>query len=629
MTRHAVSRLSMAFVVFVLLGLCIFWFTDVRAAPLAWSTGSVSVGGDLHFQGTIPPPPSLAVLVYRPHGDACVTYNFWYYVAVTNTGSIALHNMVVTDTLPAGIEPGSVRTGVGPPYTESPGGTFDGVNTVTWNITSLEPQASAWMWIMARTYSWVEGTCMTDRVWVDADELGLPIQASDVYCVPDGPTADLGAVPTSCCAPLTVQFTDLTVAGDNPVVSWLWDFGDGTTSTQQNPSHTYAAGIWTVTLTVTDQHGCMDTKVKTQYIDSNAPPTAEFSSAPTSCCAPLAVQFTDLSVAGDNPVVSWLWDFGDGTTSTQQNPSHTYAAGLWTVTLTLTDEHGCTDTEVKTQYIHSNALPTAGFSARATSGCAPLAVQFKDLSVAGDNPLVSWLWDFGDGTTSTQQNPSHMYAAGLWTVTLTVTDEHGCTDTEVKTQYINSNEPPAAAFSAAPTSCCAPLTVQFTDLSAAGHSPLVSWLWSFGDGTTSTEQNPSHIYAAGLWTVTLTVTDEHGCTDTEVKTQYIDSNAPPTAAFSAAPTGAPLAVQFTDLSVAGDNPLVSWLWQFGDGSTSTNQNPMHVYTTAGVYTATLAVTDAHGCQSTTQQSIQVQAPFTGPYRIYLPLVYSPFLPPLP
>jgi PKD repeat protein len=75
--------------------------------------------------------------------------------------------------------------------------------------------------------------------------------------------------------------------------------------------------------------------------------------------------------------------------------------------------------------------------------------------------------------------------------------------------------------------------------------------------------------------------------------------------------------------------LVSWLWQFGDGSTSTNQNPMHVYTTAGVYTATLAVTDAHGCQSTTQQSIQVQAPFTGPYRIYLPLVYSPFLPPLP
>jgi PKD repeat protein len=529
----------MVFVVFVLFGLCIFWFTDVVAAPLTSSTGSASVGDGVHLQQDA---PGVAVLVYRPHGDACVQYNFWYYIVVTNTGSVTLNNVVVTDILPIGIEAASVRTGVGVPFTELPGGTFDGVNTANWEITSLEPQASAWMWIMARTYSWVEGTCMTNRVWVGADEIDPPIQALDVYCVPEGPTADLSATPTSCCAPLSVQFTDLSVAGDNPVVSWAWDFGDGTTSAEQNPSHTYAAGIWTVTLTVTDRHGCEDTRVKTQYIDSNAPPAAQFSAAPTSCCAPLAVQFTDLSAAGDNPLVSWLWDFGDGTTSTEQSPSHTYAAGIWTVTLTVADEHGCTDTEVKTQYIDSNALP-------------------------------------------------------------------------------------AAAFSAAPTSCCAPLSVQFTDLSVAGDNPVVSWAWDFGDGTTSAEQSPSHTYAAGIWTVTLTVTDVHGCTDTEVKTQYIDSNAPPTATFRAVPAGgpAPLAVQFTDLSVAGDNPLISWLWKFGDGATSTNQNPLHEYAAAGAYTATLTVGDAHGCQSATEQAIEVEPPVTGTYWLYLPLIYSPFL----
>ncbi len=538
MTRHVAIRLSMAAMAFVLVGLCMFWFTDAVAARVASSAGGDSASDALRLQED---GPGAAVLLYRPHGDACVEYNFWYYIVVTNTGSITLHDLEVTDTLPAGIESGSVRTGVGSPYSELPGGSFDGVNTVTWDLASLEPQASAWMWIMARTYSWVEGTCMTDRVWVSANEIGSPIQASDVYCVPVGPTANMSAAPTSCCAPLTVQFTDLSVPGDNPIVSWLWDFGDGTTSIEPNPIHTYAAGIWSVKLTVTDQHGCMDTIVDTGYIDSNAPPEAKFSAAPTSCCAPLTVRFTDLTVVGDNLLVSWVWDLGDGTTSTDQNPVHTYAAGVWTVTLTVTDEHGCTDTEVKTQYIDSNAPPEAEFSATPTSCCAPLAVQFTNLSVAGDNPIVSWLWDFGDGTTSTEQNPSHIYAAGIWTVTLTATDEHGCTDTEVKTQHIDSNAPPATAFSALPAS------------------------------------GP-----------------------------------------------APLAVQFTDLSVAGDNPLTSWLWQFGDGSISTDQNPMHEYTAAGIYTATLTVADAHGCQSVAEQAIEVELPVSSIIRLYMPVMFGPF-----
>jgi PKD repeat protein len=147
---------------------------------------------------------------------------------------------------------------------------------------------------------------------------------------------------------LTVTFAD---GSTGDVTSWFWDFGDGGTSTAQNPSHEYtAAGQYTVTLTATGPGGS-DTETKTDYIDvSPAPvaPVAEFSGSPTSGAVPLTVAFADSST-GD--VTSWSWDFGDGGTSTAQNPSHEYtAAGQYTVTLTATGPGG-SDTETKTDYI--------------------------------------------------------------------------------------------------------------------------------------------------------------------------------------------------------------------------------------------------------------------------------------
>ncbi len=164
--------------------------------------------------------------------------------------------------------------------------------------------------------------------------------------------------------------------------------------------------------------------------------------------------------------------------------------------------------------------PVADFSGTPTSGQSPLTVQFTDLST--ENP-TSWNWDFGDGGISTAQNPSYEYiSAGTFSVSLTAANAYG-SDSEVKTGYITitapSTDPPAANFSATPTSGQAPLTVQFTDLSTENPT---SWNWDFGDGGISTAQNPSYEYiSAGAYTVSLTAANAYG-SDTKTKVGYIN-----------------------------------------------------------------------------------------------------------
>lgn len=253
---------------------------------------------------------------------------------------------------------------------------------------------------------------------------------------PAAPNAAFVGSPTSGCAPLSVNFTDQST-GD--VTSWSWNFGDGATSTLQNPGHSYAnAGSYTVSLTVTGPGGS-DTETKTNYITVTTAPTAAFSGSPTSGNAPLTVSFTDQSTGSPT---SWSWNFGDGGSSTAQNPSHSYAsAGTYTVALTVSNSCG-SDTETKVNYITVSEAPcnppVANFSGSPTTGTAPLNVNFTDQST---NSPTSWSWDFGDGGTSTAQNPSHTYSAvGTYTVSLTATNSCG-SDTETKVNYITVNEP--------------------------------------------------------------------------------------------------------------------------------------------------------------------------------------------
>jgi len=237
--------------------------------------------------------------------------------------------------------------------------------------------------------------------------------------------------------------------------------------------------------------------------------------------------------------------------------------------------------------------PIANFTATPTNGDAPLPVEFIDTSI---NSPTSWAWDFGDENASNEQNPTHTYnIPGTYNVTLTVTNAKG-NNSETKTNYIVIN-PPTAEFNATPLSGGAPLTVNFTDQSTG--TPT-SWAWDFGDGSTSTENNPTHIYSTpGTYTVSLTVTNVGG-TNSTVKTGYITvSTIIPLADFTAAPTTGttPLAVQFTDQSAYTPT---NWLWNFGDGTISTKQNPAHTYTNIGTYTVKLTATNIVGNNTATK-----------------------------
>jgi len=400
------------------------------------------------------------------------------------------------------------------------------------------------------------------------------------------PVTDFVGVPTEGDAPLTVQFTDTSLGIPT---SWAWDFGDGCNTTERNPVHIYEKpGVYTVSLTAANIVSTQK-KTKENYItvrEPVKPPVADFNANPQSGVIPLSVCFTDLST---NQPTSWSWVFGDGGSSQEQNPTHVYTvAGTYTVNLTATNRAGSSSKE-KPQFI--NALPNvtkpvADFNANPTTGNAPLLVNFTDLS--RNNP-TAWRWDFGDGQTATQQNPTHLFTnPGVYSVTLNVSNTAG-SDQITKPNLINATKAgsaPVAQFRGNPTVGVAPLTVSFTDLS--GGNPT-KWVWNFGDGSTSEEQHPVHVYqAVGEYTVTLTAKNEFG-ENTKVQEKYIhvlEKPVPLKAAFMGEPTSgiAPLNVKFTDISTG--NPT-GWLWNFGDGTNGTDKNPNHVYTQPGDYTVLL------------------------------------------
>ena len=411
------------------------------------------------------------------------------------------------------------------------------------------------------------------------------------------PAAAFVSNATSGTAPLSVLFID---ESTNTPTSWMWSFGDGSTSIAQSPSHTYTStGTYTVTLTATNTAGS-NTVTRSGYITvskSGSLPTAAFVANVTAGTVPLPVQFVDTS---SNSPTSWAWSFGDGGTSPAQNPTHTYTSvGTYTVTLTATNAAGSntlsepgeiTVTKVAT-------VPAASFVAVETSGTVPFTVQFVDSS---SNSPTSWAWSFGDGSSSTAQNPTHTYTSvGTYTVTLTATDAAG-SDTVTETGYITvSLAVPVASFSANITSGTKPLTVNFTDTSS--NSPT-EWYWTFGDGYTSSYQNVTHTYTGiGTYTVTLTAYNSAGSNETSAS-DYITVDtgvAIPEASFTAdvLQGSAPLSVQFTDTS---ENSPTSWLWSFGDGGSSTLENPSHIYATSGTYTVKLTTANSAGSNTVTR-----------------------------
>jgi PKD repeat protein len=404
------------------------------------------------------------------------------------------------------------------------------------------------------------------------------------------PTADFDAAPDVGPAPLSVAFTDLSTG---PPSSWLWEFGDGATSGLQHPVHTYTeAGVYSVTLTVTNGGGS-DSVTRADLISVGAPPPnvafqpiadakVRSSSADANYGLDDGLRIKDSSTIYDSYLQFDVTGLGGGVASAVLR-LYVTDGGADGGTLYEVDD-GWTETGIT----WNNAPPIGG---------APLG-SAGEVSVGWIEFDVSAVVT-GEGTYSfalTSDDGSSVYFSS----------REGANPPEL---LVESGDPvaPTADFGAAPRSGGTPLSVDFTDLSSG--SPT-SWEWAFGDGASSSAQHPSHVYtSAGTFTVSLTVTNAAG-SDTTTRAGYVVVTAPlaPTADFDAAPTdgSAPLSVAFTDLSTG---PPSTWLWEFGDGSTSGLQHPVHTYTEAGLYNVTLTVTNGAGSDSVTRADlISVAAP---------------------
>jgi len=411
---------------------------------------------------------------------------------------------------------------------------------------------------------------------------------------------------------------------------------------------------------------------------TNHAPRADFRAAPKSGRAPLVVAFTNKSSDADGDSFSSLWDFGDGSQSSASDPTHTYKrAGTFHVTLSVTDSHGAVSSPKRdtvnvalpltttttttpsstTSTTLENRPPVADFRTAPKSGPAPLTVTFTNKSTDPDGDSFKSSWDFGDGSTSSALNPTHVFTEpGTFTIVLIVTDARGGVS-KPKTDIVNvgppitttttttlkvstttttlENRPPIADFRTAPKSGPAPLTVTFTNKSTDPDGDSFKSSWDFGDGSTSSALNPTHVFTEpGTFTIVLIVTDARGA----VSKPHMDivNVGPPITTTTTTPSSttsttlenrtpiadfrmnlrsgmAPLTVAFTNKSSDPDGDTFTSLWDFGDGSQSTAVNPTHTYSSSGDFRITLVVTDSHGAMSNPKRDmVSVKPPSPTP-----------------
>ncbi|NOZ81258.1 MAG: PKD domain-containing protein, partial [DPANN group archaeon] len=456
------------------------------------------------------------------------------------------------------------------------------------------------------------------------------------------PVAHASADPESGYAPLEVQFT-CDGAGGNGELSYAWTFGDGSSSSSQNPVHTYSAvGQYPAECTVTDEDG--DTASASVMIDVDQEivdlvPTVEASGTPTTGYVPSLVQFTCNGSGGDAPL-SYRWTFGDGSSSDEQNPTHAYFnAGHYDAVCTATDVDGdsAQDTvaldfeDEPVPDVHDVALYYPSVPSEGTEGETLIfKTQVKNQGTVPESSMVRFFVDGIEqdacsqgfaGLVPDETTPSYscewVAVTGDHAIKILVDPVTGETDLEdndyQQTVFVEALPPvdlfPSVSADATPKSGYAPLDVQFTCNGSGGDAPL-SYAWTFGDGSSSSSQNPVHTYSAvGQYHAVCTVTDNDGDAasdggNIDVSEEPIDLFPTVTAHASPEEGYAPLMVNLICDGQGGDAPL-SYAWNFGDGAASDEQNATHTYVAPGTYTATCSATDADGDAASDSVSVRV------------------------
>jgi gliding motility-associated-like protein len=452
---------------------------------------------------------------------------------------------------------------------------------------------------------------------------------TDVGCISDttkpitvapAPVAKFGISKTQCIGKSITFFDSSFAPPPGTLVKWYWDFGDGTNQTltaSSNPIHTYSAtGVFNVTLKVENNTGCQSA-LFTMSVTVHPNPVVNFN-LPGICLPTGLAQFFDSTTIADGSQsqFSYLWNFGDASSgslnnSILQNPTHNYnTTGPFTVNLQVTSKDGCVSDTMKTlSTVYPQ--PKAAFTLK-TENCLNDTTYLTDQSNGQGSTITNWYWNFGDGQSSTLQNPSHVYAsAGAYTITLYIQTDKGCLSDTAK-QQVTINLLPTASF-ATSSPACETKDVTFSNASAANAGVLTAWNWNLGDGTVFTAANDNtftHAYSsAGNYTVTLSVESDKGCKSPVLSKDIIANPQPQPGFISPDVCLTDAFAQFTDTSKIASGSIASWSWNFGDpGSgvlnTSTLQNPKHKYNAVGVYTITFTITSNNGCVAT------ITKPFT-------------------
>ncbi|MCA1744776.1 MAG: PKD domain-containing protein, partial [Bacteroidales bacterium] len=336
--------------------------------------------------------------------------------------------------------------------------------------------------------------------------------------------------------------------------------------------------------------------------------TVDFTANVVSGCSPMQVVFSNASSSG--PGYSYSWDLGNGAISTAAHPQTIYVAeGAYSVSLTVTYD-GVSETLVKEDFIVVNSQPVVNFGLlNDTIGCAPYAVAFENNTLSPDGSELTYTWSFGDGNRSSEVAPAHTYVpAGDFDVTLVAENAFGCASSFTKPKLVQVLKPQAVFGVNPSTSCTGELETFFTNTSVA--RPGYTSLWHFGDEATSDERSPAHFYAApGSYTVQLTITDDIGCVSTVTRPeliQVVETKANFT--LSANVVCPRQNVRFTNTSEHAS----TYLWRFGDGTTSRSASIQKSYLQPGEYEVWL-IADNGTCKDSIMKTLtveQVEANFT-------------------
>lgn len=425
----------------------------------------------------------------------------------------------------------------------------------------------------------------------------------EVYGNPT-PAFDLGGA-ASGCVPLGTSFTDQSTGGGGAAITgWQWTFGDGGSSSSQSPSYNFTlVGTFSVSLIVTDANGCDSSVIKKDLITVTNSPNASFTTTPSpasACTGPLTVGFNNFSTnsTGGTTDITYAWDFGNGQTATDKDPADvTYTTeGTYTVSLTVTETGGCSRTTSRTVTIGNPHAVPASYD----------TLCLNSAQILGNNSTggTTYKWEFAGGPTYNSKNPFHTFSvAGDQQITLTTTSSQGCSDDTTFTIFVE--EVLVDAISTPTYKCDDPYCFDFS-ASSATNSNISSYNWSFGVLQTKSGQNVQHCYGITdsvyyvhdpyYKNIALTVATTNGCTTTKTLTDTIY----PVSAFFMPDVSmgcAPLTVNFSDSTRSREN-IVKWTYDFGDGTTATDTNPSHTFTTPGEYTVVLIAENSFGCLDT-------------------------------